>query len=84
MLRIQIRISRQTDYALYITLFCRSREDSKEYNDVTTLNRFDVIDKLVDEESIVIFNARQHARAHDAHRLVQIERNDENGNACRK
>src|SRR3981081_231782 len=53
-----------------------------EYNNVAALDRLPAIDKLVDEDALLIFESGHHADAFDFHRLVEKD-NDESGDGER-
>lgn len=50
-----------------------------EYHHIAPMNLFEPVDKLVDEEAIVVVQARLHAGALDPYRLVDAS-DDERGN----
>src|ERR1700676_2735899 len=47
-----------------------------KYNNVAALDRLPAIDKLVDEDALLIFEAGHHADAFNLHRLVEKDNNE--------
>ena len=67
-------VAGQRDHALDVALFGIAR--IVEDHDVAALDGREMVDELVDEEPVAVFEARQHAGAFNAHRLVE-KRDDE-------
>ena len=67
------------NHALDVALFRVAR--IVEDHHIAAIDGGDVVDELVDEEPVVIFEPRQHAGAFDAHRLVE-KQDDQDGNGC--
>ncbi len=68
-------VASHPDYAFDVALR-RIARIAKDHN-VAALNRFQTIDKLVDEDAFLVFERRHHAGAFDLHRLV--EEDDDEG-----
>ena len=69
-------VAGQSDHALDIALLRVAR--IVEDHDIAALDGPKVVDKLVDEEPVAVFQPRQHADAFHADRLVK-KRNDQHG-----
>src|SRR5437870_2982181 len=69
------RLIRQADHALDIRLR-RVKRIPEDY-DVAALDGFQPIDKLVDEDALVILEPWHHAGAFDLHRLVKEDDDNE-------
>src|SRR5215467_2739885 len=73
-------VSGQPNYALDKTLACVARV--VEYHDVATLDIFQFVSQLVDEDPFLVLQARLHALAFNFYRLVDKqddEQRDANG-----
>ena len=73
-------VAGQRDHPLDVALFRVAR--IVEDHHVAAMDGRDVVDELVDEEAVVVLQARQHAGAFHAHRLVE-EHDDEDGHGRR-
>src|SRR5260370_26153761 len=70
-------VSRNANNALDVAF--RGVARVAEYNNVAALDRLPAIDKLVDEDALLVFEAGHHADAFNLHWLVEKD-NDESGN----